>query len=189
MSANISRSTATQNRFQKKKDTAHLSIFASVRLVSFVADNKEIVSRVASMACRMSILRLRRAAVSNLRTACVAVLNLGIWGPIIRQHTCYLQSPNSEAAIILCFALFLQSCTVGRLCPHRFHEHPRLGLAVQWGHWTITAASTTGQGHCNVSGSLVTGRILIWFIDHLNQDWVSQNYFRLDSDLSQILSQ
>ncbi len=45
------------------------------------ADNKGIVSRVASMVCRMSILRLWRAAVLNLRIACVAVSNLGIWGP------------------------------------------------------------------------------------------------------------
>ncbi len=81
VSANIFTSEATQNRFRKKNDTLHLSIFVSVRLVSFVADNKGIVSRVASMACGMSILRLWPVAVSNLRIACVAVSNLGIWGP------------------------------------------------------------------------------------------------------------
>ena len=48
-----------------KKDTPRLSIFVSVRLVSFVAYNKGIVSRVASMVCRMSILRLWLAAVLN----------------------------------------------------------------------------------------------------------------------------
>ncbi len=74
MSANISTS------FRKKNDTPHLSIAVSVRLVSFVADNK--VSRVASMAWRMWSLRLCRAAVSNLRIACVAVSNLGIWSPM-----------------------------------------------------------------------------------------------------------
>ncbi len=44
--------------------------------MSFVADNKGIVLRVASMACRMSILRLWHVAVSKLRIACVAVSNL-----------------------------------------------------------------------------------------------------------------
>ncbi len=37
------------------------------------------------MACRMSILRLWRAAVSNLRMACVAVSNLGVWGLYIAR--------------------------------------------------------------------------------------------------------
>ncbi len=60
---------------KKKNDTPLLSIFVSVKLVSFVADNKGIVSRVASMACRMSLLRQWRAAVSNLRIACVDVSN------------------------------------------------------------------------------------------------------------------
>ncbi len=46
-------------------------------------NNKGIVSRVGSMECRMSILRLWRTTVSNLRIACVAVSNLGIWGPYI----------------------------------------------------------------------------------------------------------
>ncbi len=68
-----------QNRF-RTKDTPHVG---SVRLVSCVADNKGIVSCVASMACRMSILRLWRAAGSNLRIACVAVSNLDIWGPTL----------------------------------------------------------------------------------------------------------
>ncbi len=53
----------------------------SVRLVSFVADNKGIVSVVVSKVCRMSTLSLWRAAVSNLRIVCVTVSNLGIWGP------------------------------------------------------------------------------------------------------------
>ncbi len=55
--------------------------FVSVRLVSFVADNKGIMSRVASMVRRMLILRLWRAAVSNSLT--VAVSNLSIWDPYI----------------------------------------------------------------------------------------------------------
>ncbi len=53
----------------------------------FVAANNGIVSRVASKACRLSIVRLWRAAVSNLRIACVAVSNLGIWGPCTRPTT------------------------------------------------------------------------------------------------------
>ncbi len=53
MHANISTSEATQNRF-RKKDTPHSGV--------------------------VSILRLCRASVSNLRIACVAVSNLGICG-------------------------------------------------------------------------------------------------------------
>ncbi len=40
-----------------------------------------IKDRVACCLNGMSILRLWRAAVLNLRIACVAVSNLGIWGP------------------------------------------------------------------------------------------------------------
>ncbi len=75
---------------EKENDTPHLSIFVSVRLVSSVADNKGIVSRVASMACRMSILRLWRVVVSNLRIAWVAVSNLGICGPKHTQPSSWL---------------------------------------------------------------------------------------------------
>ncbi len=78
----------TPRSLSEKDTTAPLPIFVSLRLVSFVADNKGIVSRVASMACRMSMLKLWRAAGSNLRIACVAVSNLdiGIWGPYSRQN-------------------------------------------------------------------------------------------------------
>ncbi len=73
MSANISTSEVTQNR-SRKKAIARIYRFC-VRLVSFLADNKGIVSHVD--------LRLWRATVSNLRIACVAVSNLAIWGPYI----------------------------------------------------------------------------------------------------------
>ncbi len=69
-----------QNRFRKKNQRCPTLIdFVSVRLVSFVSDNKGIVSRVTSMACHLSILRLCRATLPNVRIACVAVSNLGIW--------------------------------------------------------------------------------------------------------------
>ncbi len=53
---------AKKKKKTKKNDTPPLSIFVSVRLVSFVA-----------------------ATVSNLRITCIAVSNLGIWGPHYRS--------------------------------------------------------------------------------------------------------
>ena len=39
------------------------------------------MSQIIEESCRMSILRLWRVAVSNLRISCVTVSNLGVWGP------------------------------------------------------------------------------------------------------------
>ncbi len=67
-----------------KNDTPHLSIFVSVRLVSFVADNKGIVSRVASMACRcvdFKIVACRSVEFKNSLCRCVEFRYVGplVW--------------------------------------------------------------------------------------------------------------
>ncbi len=123
--------------------------------MSFVADNKGIVSRVASMVCRMSILRFWRAAVSNLRIALkfVAVSNLGVWGPRRLYFVWYSGFPVLPQRRVQSAAEKYPpaNCSMGTLCK-----------------WQISGkVSATKQKSCRAHGTLLRQ-------EFMHQKWPTQ---------------